>query len=121
MTQLSYDGRIASELTRRIGMASRAFADLQKVWNYANVSKDKKSRIYHACIVPMLMYGLQACWLNQAELKRLDAFHYKCMRRILKIPHSYIRRVTNYDVGVQSNSIRLNLQLLKHQMMLYGL
>ena len=28
---LSYDHRIASELTRRIGMASRAFADLQKV------------------------------------------------------------------------------------------
>ena len=83
-------------------------------------SKDKKSRIYHACIVPKLMYGLQSCWLNQAELKRLDAFHYKCMRCIFKIPHSYISRVTNHDVGVQSNSIRLSLQLLKHQMMLYG-
>ena len=55
---LNYDGRIASELTRRIGMASRAFADLQKRWNHGNVSKDKKSRIYHACIVPKLMYGL---------------------------------------------------------------
>ena len=55
---LSYDGRIASELTRRICMASRAFADLLKVWNCANVSKDKKSKIYHACIVLKLMYGL---------------------------------------------------------------
>ena len=83
-------------------------------------SKDKTCRIYHACFVLKIMYGLQSCWLNQAELRRSDAFHYKCMRRILRIRHSYICRVTNHDVGVQSNSIRLSLQLLKHQMMLYG-
>ena len=73
---LNYDGRNAFELMRRIGMASRALADLQKVWNHANVSKDKKSNIYYACIVPKLKYGLQSCWLKQAELRLLDAFHY---------------------------------------------
>ena len=48
---LTYDGRIVSELTRRSGIASRVFTDLQKVWNHANDSNDKKSMIYHACIV----------------------------------------------------------------------
>ena len=43
------------------------------------------------------------------------------MRRIFKIQHSYISRVTNHDVGVKSNSIDLSLQLMKHQIMLYGL
>ena len=76
--------------------------------------------IYHACIVPNHMYKLQPCWLNQAELRRLDAFCYKCMRRILKIPHSYANRVTNHHDKVYSKSIRLNMQLFKDQMRLYG-
>ena len=42
------------------------------------------------------------------------------MRRILKIPHSFYSRVSNHDVGVISNTIPLSLQLLKHQLMLYG-
>ena len=57
---LTYDSGIAFELTRSICIASRAFADLQKVWNHANVSKRKKSRIYHASIDSKLMYRLQS-------------------------------------------------------------
>ena len=65
---------------------------IELVWHHAHLlicktkkkepcecQQGKQSRIYHACIVPKLMYGLQSCWLNQAELRRLDAFHYKCM------------------------------------------
>ena len=52
---------------------------------------------------------LQSYYLNQAELAWLDALYYICTRSIFKISHSYINRVTNHDVGVQSNSIRLSL------------
>ena len=41
------------------------------------------------------------------------------MKSIVKILHSYITRETNHDVGVQSDSIRLNLQFFKHEMILY--
>ena len=42
------------------------------------------------------------------------------MRRIFKINDSYMNRVTSHDFGVQSNSIRLSSQFLRHQMMVYG-
>ena len=117
---LSSDRQVLPEVTRRIGIADNSFKQLQRVWNHANITKQRKLQIYNACVVPKLMYALQTCWLNKAELRRLDAFYFRCLRRIWKIPHSYFSCISNHEVGVRSNTSPLSLQLLKHQLMLYG-
>ena len=58
---LSSDGRVLPEVTRRIGMADHMFKQLQRVWNHADIPKQKKVSIYNACIVPKLIYALQTC------------------------------------------------------------
>ena len=94
---LSADGRIQSELNRRIGSAGQAFNELERLWKHANVSVTRKLEIFESCVISRLMYGLQTCWLNEAELSRLDAYYCKCLRRILKIPPSFESRVPNAE------------------------
>ena len=66
------------------------------------------------------MYALDCVWLSKTELNRIDAFHCMCIRRILKISHSFYSRVSNHDVPQQAKSIPLSLTLMKRQLKLFG-
>ena len=59
---LSADGRVDSEVARRIGAARADFRTLQRVWAHASLAVKDKVRIYEACIAPSLTYGLQTAW-----------------------------------------------------------
>ena len=83
---LSGDGRVESELGRRIGLAQADFNALKRVWNHASLSKQKKFRIFDACIQSKLHYGLHPAWLNTAARRRIDGFQARCLRRVLGIP-----------------------------------
>ena len=117
---LSADGRIATELGRRIGLAEQVFKELTKVWSHANISRARKFECFQACVVSKLLYGLHTAWLNKAERDRLDAFHIRCLRRILKIPPSCISHVTNASVWESASSRPLSHRLLQYQLQLYG-
>ena len=95
---LSADGRSGPELDRRLGLAEQTFKDLRRVWGHANVSRSRKMFIYESFVLPRLMYSLHTAWLNKAEVKRLDGFHCRCLRRIFGIPPSFVSRVSNEDV-----------------------
>ena len=79
---LCADGHIYSEVSRHIGAAVFVFKELDWVWECANILETKKLEIYQACVVTNLMFGLQSVWLNEAELKRLDGFHCRCLRKM---------------------------------------
>ena len=87
---LSADGRLGSEFGRRLGLAQADFRILQKVWAHASISTSRKLRIYDACIVNTLTYGLHTGWLITAERRRLDGFHARCLRKIIGVlPSDY--------------------------------
>ena len=72
----------------------------------------------HAC----WMYSLDSVWLLRAERARLDAFHCRCLRRLLGIPCSYISRVTkvtNQEVLRRASSQPLSDVLASRQLALY--
>ena len=62
---IAADGHNTSEINRRIGLANREFASLQKVWSHANVFVREKIAFFHSLIVPKFMYALDSIWLNQ--------------------------------------------------------
>ena len=117
---LDESGRIHSELSRRLGMATADYKALAAVWGHANVSHQAKYRIYMACIAAKLLYGLQSAWLTQVQRKKLDAFHARCLRKILRVPHSYYSRVSNKTVLGMVHSFPLSRFLLEQQLLLFG-
>ena len=66
------------------------------------------------------MYALQACWLNAAELSRIDGFYCKCLRRILKVPPSYLSRTPNAVIYSQTGKFPLRYKILQYQLDLFG-
>ena len=95
---LSNDGHIASELGRRIGLAHADFSTLHRIWSHANITVAKKLAYYNMFITSKLMFAIDGMWLSNTELKILDAFHCTCIRRILKIQHSFYSRISNDTV-----------------------
>ena len=108
------------ELNKRVGAARAEVETLSRVWNHALFPKSKKVRICAACVISTILYCLHTAWLNQAELRRLNAFQSKCFRKILRIPHSYVSRISNKTVLERSGRNKISNMLPYRQLILCG-
>ena len=63
---LAADGRMSSELARRLGAAAADFKQLQVVWGHANVSRSFMVIVYKTCVVQKLMYCLHTGCFTKA-------------------------------------------------------
>ena len=74
------------EVNRRIASASRAFGALgQSVFDDYHLSIKTKRCVYQACVLSTLLYESE-CWTPLCcHLKRLDNFHQRCVKAVLKI------------------------------------
>ena len=116
---ITCDGRATREISRRLGESSRTFDQLQQVWKHAAITTRRKIEIYKYCVVAKLLYSLDSLWLVQVDRRRLDAFHCRCLRRMLRIPHAYYSRVSNHDVLARAMEGKLSDALLKCQVRRY--
>ena len=81
---LSYDGRIAFELTRRIGMASLSlwiFKNMESCKCQQGQEIDDLSRVHY----PEAHVRIAILLIEPSRAETFRWLHYKCMRRILKI------------------------------------
>ena len=116
---LTCDGRASAELCRRLGEASKLFKQLNKLWSHASLGWRRKRRIYDSVVLSKLLYSLDSLWSLKADRCRLDAFHCRCLRRILGIPHSFISRISNTSVLDQAGAEPLSQVLAGRQTKLY--
>ena len=116
---VSCDGKGGRELSRRLAEAHRTFEGLQAAWVNTGLGRRRKLEIYMAYVVSKLMCSLETIWLLKHERAKLDAFHHRCLRKILGIPHSYISRVSNADVLDTSGLLLLSDLLATRQAALY--
>ena len=114
---LSASGDIISEVSRRLGMARPDFTALERFWKHTSLTSRSKLRVFNACVVSKLLYCLHTAWLNKADLRRLDAFQASCLRKILRIPHAFISRVSNAEVLSRANHRMLSKILQYRQVM----
>ena len=114
------DGGLKKELNRKLGLAWADFSKLSRLWNHASLDRHRKIRIYKSVVISRLLYGLNTAWLNIAEIRRLNGFHCRCLRTILRIPPSFISRVPNADILAHAEEVPLGRQLLKQQLLLFG-
>ena len=117
---ITCDGKATREITRRLGEAGRFFDSLAAAWNHAAITRKRKLTIYSRTVVSKLLYSLESLWLLQADRRRLDAFHCRCLRRILRIPPSFLSRVSNCTVLEIGDSEPLSELLLSRQRKLYS-
>ena len=117
---ISADGRIGAELCRRIGMAKRDFDTLQHVWRHSCVTRSQKLSYYCCFVESKLLQCLATACFVKADLRRIDGFQCRCLRKILKIPPSFESRISNQEVRRQANVPPLSTTLLERQLLLLG-
>ena len=89
---LSKDGTCSKEIRTRIALATAAMARLTRMWR-SDISFQTKYKLYRSLVVSILLYGCEAWTLHADTERRIQAFEYKCWRRLLKI--SYREHKTN--------------------------
>ena len=76
VSQFTYLGHVfdnqsvTSSTEYRIARASAKFNQLREVLCDAKVNKKTRWKFLEACVVPRLLYGLQACYPKEAQLKK---------------------------------------------------
>ena len=78
-------GKSGPEIHRRIGMGSSTMAALDNVWKQSRLSQSTKLHVYRSCVLSVVLYGSETWTVLEADLRRLEAFHMRCQRRILGI------------------------------------
>ena len=117
---ISRDGRIDSELSRRIGIAGAEFRQLQAAWNHAGLTSRAKVKFFTSFVVSKLLYGLSTIWLVTAQLRRLEGFYTRRLRKVLRIPPAYVSRVSNVEVFRRAGVQPIRTLLLQRQLLLLG-
>jgi len=57
------------------------------------------------CVMSVLLYGLEGIVLRQSLAQRVDYFHTKALRNILRIEAAYMSRISNKEVVEEANNV----------------
>ena len=74
------------------------------------------NKVFEACVLSRLLYGLQVLWLGQASRRKLDGFHARCVRKIVGVSPLYYSRVSNEEVLGMIDAPKLSATLLERQL-----
>ena len=117
---LCADGRVSSELARRLGCAWADFQKLVQLWKHTTLTLAWKLQAFHAIIVAQALHGLSTAWLNASDRRKLDGFQARCLRIILQVAPSFISRISNQTVLDRAGAVKLSTLLLRHQLLFFG-
>ena len=90
----SADGE--EEILVRISKASQAFASLRGTWRSKNISQKTKIRFFKSNVLSTLLYGAESWKMTKTISHKLEVFHNRCLRRILRI--YWPQTISNYEL-----------------------
>ena len=106
---ISTDGGGTKDLGNRIGKARATFNRLKNIWQASNIRMKTKLKLYKTLVIPVLMYGSETWKINKIDNQRLDVFHSRCLRRILKI--KWEDRISNEEIMERTGMSRMSAQV----------
>ena len=80
----------------------------------------RKLQFFNALSISQLLYGLSSVCLVDAQRRRLDGFHARCLRQLLRIPAAFVSRISNETLFQRAGVRRLSQRLVRRQLMLMG-
>ena len=107
------------EIDIRIAKASATMSKLsKKVWDNNKLSLKTKIKVYQACVISTLLYSSETWTTYTRQENRLESFHLRCLRRILRI--TWEDRITNTSVLEQTDSLSMHLLLCQRRLRWLG-
>ena len=85
-----------------------------RVFKNKDLTYRTKLMVYNAIVVSTLLYGCETWTLYRRDLKKLEQFHQKKLRSILKI--SWEDYITNNDVLERAGALSMEATIVKHRL-----
>jgi transcription termination factor 2 len=112
---ISSDGTLDKEIAARIQKASQALGRLRtKVLQHKDIRLSTKLKVYNAIVLPSLLYGCETWTLYRRHIKKLEQFHNRSLRSIMRI--RWQDHITNQAVLDRANSTSIEARILKAQL-----
>ena len=112
---LTSTGSMDSEVSNRLAKAGASFGRLwTRVWRERGIKLPTKLAVYRAVVMTSLLYGCETWALYRKQLKTLDQFHLRCLRKIMGI--SWEDRVPNTEVLHRANMPGVEALIIKAQL-----
>ena len=86
------------ELQKRISECMMILKKLDIFWRHGDSSLKQKMEVYNAVVKTKLIYGLESMQLTQATAQKLDTFHLKGLRVMLKMETTFVNRENNNEL-----------------------
>ena len=88
--------------------------------NLSRRQRQRKLGIYRTLVEAKLLHGLSVACFTVAEMRRLDGFQSRCLRKILGIGSAFITRISNKTVRERANWMTASTQLSQWQLAYLG-
>ena len=75
---------VMSCVEHRTARASAKFNQLREVLCDPKVRKKTRKKLLESCVVPRLIYGLQACFPNEEETKKIESCWFQLLRTMVR-------------------------------------
>ena len=106
-------GGADEDVNRRLSKARTTFRMLEPVWRSSQYSNITKIKLYQSCIVSVLLYGSE-CWkMTDTNARKVNTFHTKCLRRVMKIFWPLI--ITNEVLLQKCGSLPMSQTIMKRR------
>ena len=106
---VSNNGGGAEDIQNRICKSRVSFMKLKQIWNSRKLTMNTKLKLYKSLVLSVLLYGSETWKTNECDNKKLDTFHFTCLRRILQIRWPYI--ISNDELVSRTNSKRISQEV----------
>jgi len=109
---ISADGSISTEITARIAKAGAVFAALRRnIFGARSLCREVKMKVYSASILSILLCGCETWNCTVADVRRLEAFHHRCLRCICGL--SRLSDITNTNLKKLTGQKSIHCQRLR--------
>ncbi|XP_073814795.1 uncharacterized protein [Musca autumnalis] len=110
---ISTRGGSEEDVCARLNKARVAFQVLYKVWESNNISRKTKLRIFDSSVKSVLLYGSTTWGITQLNMKKLQTFVNRCLRRILRI--YWPNTISTKDLLELTNNIPVEKEIKKRK------
>jgi hypothetical protein len=100
-TEVTEQNSSVTDIRCRTAQALAAASNLSQIWRNRGISLRTKLRLLDCLVVPIALYGCETWSVNKADLRKLQAFGMKCLRKILNI--TWHDHITNHEVSIRTS------------------
>ena len=93
-SKITADGDCSHEIKRRLLLGRKAMINLDNILKSRDITLPTKVCLVKAVVFPVLMHGCESWIIKKAERRRTDAFEPWCWRRLLRVPYTVRRSIS---------------------------